>query len=954
MMTIDEQGAAPLPKAERGCDAQAVIIDPPGDVIGGRYRVIKEVGRGGMGIVYQALDTKLNRMVAVKRLIPNAANLSRDQRRFAREAQTIASLGHMHIVSIHDIGQDGIGHFITMEYVQGPNLAEESEPSGDPVTLSRYVKKRNPLPVEEACELTVQLCSALGYAHRQGIVHRDIKPGNVLLTPKMDPKLVDFGLARPLHGESRDDITLQGQFIGTPEYVAPEQWTSNEIDERADIFSLGAVMWYALSGRVPRHFDPQKLPPDVQPVLSKALAQRPKERFQTMVEFGDALRARGPKGKVLTNTVTDDDLRSTIPGSRAWTCPNCERNNPDEAKFCVHCGTRGTSACPICETEVKVSSQFCPSCGCDMNVAKDYLGSMEEAKRQAGFMEFEAALQTLRGVSGVNNTEAAALVKEWRQVILLRRNLLNEFDSAIRVYNINGAVKLQEKLAATVPEECLSDSPDFETAARYNALMSQLDKLLREAVDRASKGYNMQQYSQMIKNLNLVYGKERCLTINEELWAVQNDLNHTVTQAGLAIGMNCISFAFELLNASNPWHSDELGDRRSRLLKNCRALLEERARAIEAIEEALREEKYTEVLRRLKAMSRFRLPPRNSEMRPAREDIAAHDRIVDIDKILTTKILEIVPEWIEEDEWEYVNVAMEALRAGAHSTWRRCEDQVRSLVNREIAKRYNRAIDIERRGKITHAQRAWDYFREIPKDMVTGNLWQYARDFKRRRRVALLSKRKQVIIRTIFMACALWAVPIFGLVQYSGTLMANPAKRLPEIAFGLVNGILFLFVIYMIGRRKVVLREQTADVDAPSVRLGILGAILALSPLGCGLVFALSKLIVLDLPILMLLALPVWIMADIIRGRLLRLPGGPGLSMIWIGLAVAAFAVPQLRELQGKPWVLWPLLAMLHCFLFGMLSIVDQIMSRKVEDDDKDEEELDAVESASADPRANT
>ena len=99
------------------------------------------------------------------------------------------------------------------------------------------------------------------------------------------------------------------------------------------------------------------------------------------------------------------------------------------------------------------------------------------------------------------------------------------------------------------------------------------------------------------------------MTINEELWAVQNDLNHTVTQAGLAIGMNCISFAFELLNASNPWHSDELGDRRSRLLKNCRALLEERARAIEAIEEALREEKYTEVLRRLKAMSRFRLPP---------------------------------------------------------------------------------------------------------------------------------------------------------------------------------------------------------------------------------------------------------------------------------------------------------------------------------------------------------
>ena len=101
-------------------------------------------------------------------------------------------------------------------------------------------------------------------------------------------------------------------------------------------------------------------------------------------------------------------------------------------------------------------------------------------------------------------------------------------------------------------------------------------------------------------------------------------------------------------------------------------------------------------------------------MRPAREDIAAHDRIVDIDKILTTKILEIVPEWIEEDEWEYVNVAMEALRAGAHSTWRRCEDQVRSLVNREIAKRYNRAIDIERRGKITHAQRAWDYFSRNP------------------------------------------------------------------------------------------------------------------------------------------------------------------------------------------------------------------------------------------------
>lgn len=946
MLTVDEAGAQPLPKAERGRDPRAIILDPIGDLIAERYRVVQEVGRGGMGIVYQAMDEKLNRLVAVKRLIPNASNLSRDQRRFAREAQTVAGLGHIYIVAIHDIGQDGIGHFITMEYVEGPALKDGDTSTGDPVTLSRYVKKVHPLTPEESADLTAKLCNALEYAHRQGIVHRDIKPGNVLLTPKMDPKLVDFGLARPIHSETRDDITLQGQFVGTPEYVAPEQWTSNDIDRRADIFSLGAVMWFAISGRVPRHFDPKKVPPGLQPILQNALAQRPSERYQTMEEFAEALMNRSDRsGKAsITGTLIDDsNLLSTLAGSSTWHCINCDKMNPDKAKFCVHCGAKGTSDCPVCSNEVRTGVQYCPSCGCDMKVAKDYAAAVEEAKRSAGFKEYEAALQTLRGISNSNNSDVAALIREWREVILERRNLLNEFDGAIRVFNVNGAVELQQKLTSVVPTECLSDSPDFETAARYNALVNQLDRLLRDAVDRSRKDHNMAQYSTSINSLNLVYGKDRCVSINEELWKIQNDLNHTVTQAGLAIGMNCISFSFELLNASDPWHSDELGDRRSRLLKNCRSLLEERARAIEAIEEALREGAYTEALRRLKAMSRFRLPPRNSEMRPAREDMAAHDRIVDIDKILTTKILDIVPGWISEDEWASVGVALEGLKAGDHTTWRRCEDQVRSLVNREIARRYNRAVDVERKGRISQAQRAWEYFRLIPRELITGNLYQYARDFDRRRKVVLLTKRQRTITRTILFSCVLWLVPVWGLVQNGETFTKNVATWLPEMTFALVNGLVFAALLMIIGRKRLSQIEMARDVDAPSIRLGILSGIVALAPLGCAMTYALSFLLDSKLGLLMLVITPIWLIYDMQRHSLLRMPSGPALAGSWLVLSLATLVLPALRSLEtdGKLWILWPVLALTHCFLYMVVMVIDGIIHRDLEEQDDDEDDED-------------
>ena len=208
----------------------------------GPYEILALIGAGGMGEVYKARDTRLNRIVAIK-ILPSHNRADSDRRRrLEREAQAVAALAHPHICVLHDIGRHEDCDFLVMEYLDGETLA------------SRL--RQGPLPVDQVLRCATEIVDALDNAHRQGIVHGDLTPGNIMLT-KSGVKLLDFGLAklRPAGAASAietspaDSLTAQGSLLGTLPYMAPEQLEGASGDERTDIFAFGAVLYEMASGR---------------------------------------------------------------------------------------------------------------------------------------------------------------------------------------------------------------------------------------------------------------------------------------------------------------------------------------------------------------------------------------------------------------------------------------------------------------------------------------------------------------------------------------------------------------------------------------------------------------------------------------------------------------------------------------------------------------------------------
>ncbi len=212
----------------------------------GPYEILDAIGAGGMGEVYRARDSRLDRTVAIKILPEHLSGSSTLRQRFEREAKAISSLNHPHICVVHDVGQQDGTDFLVMEYLEGETLAARLE--------------RGPLPLGQALKYGIQMADALDKAHRQGVVHRDLKPGNIMLTPQGGAKLLDFGLAKtavPLAPGSTltaaatqtTPITQQGTIVGTFQYMSPEQIEGKEVDARSDIFAFGAVLYEMLTGR---------------------------------------------------------------------------------------------------------------------------------------------------------------------------------------------------------------------------------------------------------------------------------------------------------------------------------------------------------------------------------------------------------------------------------------------------------------------------------------------------------------------------------------------------------------------------------------------------------------------------------------------------------------------------------------------------------------------------------
>ena len=271
--------------------AEQIAAGQGSSLVLGAYVILDRIAHGGMGVVYRAQHRRMKRVVALKVLAPQVTETPQAHRRFHREVEAAAKLSHPNIVIAYDAGEAQGQHFLVMEYVDGVDLAS-------------YVKQHGPLPFGAASRIVFQAAHGLDAAHQHGVVHRDVKPNNLLLTRSGTVKILDLGLAL-LDSESaqHDDLTGVGQIVGTVDYMAPEQARSTRhADQRADIYGLGATLWYLLTGQamypgesvverllahqtepIPQLSDLGAIAPaEFQAVFAKMVAKRPEDRYETM------------------------------------------------------------------------------------------------------------------------------------------------------------------------------------------------------------------------------------------------------------------------------------------------------------------------------------------------------------------------------------------------------------------------------------------------------------------------------------------------------------------------------------------------------------------------------------------------------------------------------------------------------------------------------------------------
>ena len=292
----------------------------------GRYHILEQLGEGGMATVYKAYDTRLERDVAVKVIRTEKLTLDtidKTLKRFEREAKALAKLTHPNIVPITDYGEHEGKPYLVMPYLPGGTLKQ---------------RLGKPIPWEEAVRILIPVARGLHYAHHQGIVHRDVKPSNILITQSGEPMLTDFGIAKILidTGET-SDLTGTGMGVGTPEYMSPEQFQGKGVDARTDIYSLGVVLYEMVTGRKPYQADTPAailikqatdplprpsgyvsgLPDVIEKVLLKALAKDPEDRYQSMAEFAAGLEGSLSEPKTRAKVITQSKKPFSMP-ARLW------------------------------------------------------------------------------------------------------------------------------------------------------------------------------------------------------------------------------------------------------------------------------------------------------------------------------------------------------------------------------------------------------------------------------------------------------------------------------------------------------------------------------------------------------------------------------------------------------------------------------------------------------------
>jgi len=268
-------------------------------ILNDRYRLIEQIGSGGMAVLYKAQDMELGRMVAVKLLRPSLVSDPEFLIRFKREARAAANLSHPNIVTVFDVGQDGPNtHYIVMEYVPGQDLKQ-------------LIRAQGAFEVDTALAIIIEVCKGVGYAHRAGLIHCDIKPQNILVTPEHKIKVADFGIARAFTGAGvQEQEAVEDVVWGSPHYFSPEQAAGEPPTPASDVYSIGIVMFELLTGQLPftgsdykelalAHFSQEPpsilnynpaLPPELDRIIRKVLSKEPAARYRTADQLGRILQ----------------------------------------------------------------------------------------------------------------------------------------------------------------------------------------------------------------------------------------------------------------------------------------------------------------------------------------------------------------------------------------------------------------------------------------------------------------------------------------------------------------------------------------------------------------------------------------------------------------------------------------------------------------------------------------